>query len=57
VVVVHDTVAHGWPERNAEGLGLLYWKLTPMIVIVAVPETWAFIGRKEEMQTEERNEE
>jgi hypothetical protein len=55
VFVVHDAVAHGWPERNAEGVGSVYWKLTPEMVIVAAPETWAFRGRQEEIQTLERN--
>ncbi len=48
VGVVHAVVAQSWPEMYAEGLRSLHWKFAPSTVMVEAPETWVFMGAKEE---------
>ncbi len=48
VGVVHAVVAQSWPEMYAEGLRSLHWKSAPSTVMVEAPETWVFMGAKEE---------
>jgi hypothetical protein len=49
VFVVHEVVAHGWPETYAEGLKSVVPKPVPRIATVVEPETGVFRGQKEEM--------
>ncbi len=47
---VHEVVAHGWPERYADGVGSVLEKPRPLILTVAELEIGMFKGAKEETQ-------